>query len=96
MTLRTKGFRVGTRKKLSKHPRDRGKVSIRAFLRKYRVGEAVIITPEPAYNKGMPHKRYMGDHGKIVEVRGRAYMVQVKDGKSLKKVICSPIHLKRA
>jgi large subunit ribosomal protein L21e len=96
MTLRTKGFRVGTRRKLSKHPRDRGKVSIRRFLQKFKVGDAVIVAPEPAYHKGMPHKRYFGDRAKVVQQRGSAYVVQVRDGNKKKMLVCAPIHLKRA
>jgi large subunit ribosomal protein L21e len=95
MTYRTKGTRAGTRRKLSKNPRDRGKISINAFLQKYRIGEAVLIKPEPAYHKGMPYKRFFGHIGKVSEKRGKAYVVEVKDGGKTKYLICSPIHLKK-
>lgn len=95
MTLRTKGTRAGTRKKLSKSPRQHGKISINAFLQKFELGDAVLIKPEPAYHKGMPYKRFFGNQGRIVEKRGKAYIVEVKDGSKKKKLICSPIHLKR-
>jgi len=95
MTYRTKGTRVGTRKKLSKSSRNRGKISINAFLQKFEVGNAVLIKPEPAYHKGMPYKRFFGHQGKVLEKRGKAYIVEVKDGGKKKKLICSPIHLRR-
>jgi large subunit ribosomal protein L21e len=95
MTLRTKGTRVGTRRKLSKGPRERGKISIGFFLQKFNIGDAVIIKPEPAYHKGMPYKRFFGKYAKVVEKRGKSYLVEVSDGKAKKKLICSPIHLRR-
>lgn len=95
MTRRTKGTRVGTRRKLAKHPRDRGKISINAFLQKFKIGDAVIISPEPAYHKGMPYKRYFGRVAKVVEQRGKSYVVEVRDGGKIKQLICSPVHLKK-
>ena len=95
MTQRTKGTRVGTRRKLSKNPRERGKISIGAFLQTFQIGDAVLIKPEPAYHKGMPYKRFFGHHGKIKERRGKAYVVEVKDGGKKKRLICSPIHLRK-
>jgi len=95
MTHRTKGIRVGTRRKLSKGPRERGKISIGSFLQKFKIGDAVFIRPEPAYHKGMPYKRFFGKYAKVVEKRGKSYVVEVSDGNMKKKLICSPIHLKR-
>jgi large subunit ribosomal protein L21e len=95
MTRRTKGSRAGTRRKLSKGPRERGKVSINDFLQKFDIGNMVLIKPEPAYHKGMPYKRFFGKRAKVIEKRGKAYIVELKDGNKTKQLICSPIHLKR-
>lgn len=95
MVTRSHGFRVGTRKKLRKKVRERGKVKIRRALQEFKKDEIVVIDVEPSYHKGMPHKRFFGKHGRILGKRGKSYIVEVKDGNKLKKIICSPIHLKK-
>ncbi len=42
----------------------------------------------------MPHPRYHGRIGIVTERRGRAYVVDVQDGGSIKKVISRPDHLR--
>jgi large subunit ribosomal protein L21e len=96
MVTRSHGLRVGTRRKLKKKVREKGKVRIRAALQKFELNEKVIIDAEPAYHKGMPHRRFMGKHGTIVDRRGNSYIVQVRDGGKYKKIICAPIHLRKA
>jgi large subunit ribosomal protein L21e len=41
-----------------------------------------------------PHARYSGRMGKVIEKRGNSYVVEIKDGSKMKKIITSPIHLK--
>ena len=95
MVERSKGFRMGTRKKLRKKTRDKGRVKIRKTLQKFESGDKVIINVDSSYHKGMPHRRYFGKHGKIVEKRGDSYLVESKLGNKPKVIICSPIHLKK-
>ena len=96
MTTRSHGYRVGTRKSLKKRGRDKGRIKIKSFLQKFDVGDTVIVKAEPAYHKGMPFKRFFGKHGKVIEKRGKSYMIQVREGKKLKNVLCAPVHLKKA
>ncbi|MCD6576108.1 MAG: 50S ribosomal protein L21e [Nanoarchaeota archaeon] len=96
MVTRSHGFRVGTRRKLRKKVRERGKVKIGAALQEFDINEKVIIDVEPSYHKGMPHRRFIGKHGKIVEKKGKSYIVEVRDGGKYKKIICAPIHLRKA
>jgi len=95
MVKRSHGFRVGTRRKLSKHPRDRGKISLRNMFQKLEIGDKVVIKPEPAIHKGLPFSRFFNKEGKVVDKRGSAYLVQIKEGNRLKKVICNPVHIKK-
>ncbi len=95
MVERSKGYRVGTRKKLRKKVRDRGRIKIRKTLQNLEVDDSVIIDVDSSYHKGMPHKRFFGKHGKVIEKRGDAYLVELKLGNKPKKIICSPIHLKK-
>jgi large subunit ribosomal protein L21e len=42
----------------------------------------------------MPFKRFQGLSGKIIEKRGRAYLIEIKDGNKTKTVIANPEHMK--
>ena len=95
MVKRLYGFRKGTRQKLSKHFRDKGKISIRKFVQTFKVGDKVVLAAEPAYQKGMYLPRF---HGRVVEVsgtRGRCYIVDFKDQNKEKSIIVHPIHLRK-
>ena len=41
----------------------------------------------------MPHKRYHGRVGTIVEKRGRSYVVTVSQGNAIKEIITRPEHM---
>ncbi len=92
---RSKGFRSGTRHKLRKTPRERGKVPVTRFLQQFEIGEKVCIDIEPSVHKGMPHPRFQGRVGEVVGKRGRAYIVRIRDGDKKKLIIALPVHLKR-
>lgn len=89
----TGGYRRKTRHKLRKKPRDRGKISASRLFQEFKVGERVRISHEPAIHKGMPHPRYKNVVGTIVEKRGNAFVVDIKDGKKTKQLISNPVHL---
>ena len=95
MVVRSKGSRRGTRFKLKKNLRDKGKVSIRKLVQEFKKGERVKIFPEPSIQSGIPHKRFFGKDGVVVEKRGKAYVLEVEDGNMTKKVITLPVHLRR-
>jgi large subunit ribosomal protein L21e len=42
----------------------------------------------------MPHPRFKGKTGRIIEKRGKSYIVQILDGNKAKKLIARPEHLK--
>ena len=95
MVTRPHGFRNDTRKRLRKKVRERGKLSITKALMTYEIGDKVAIVVEPAYQKGLPHRRYFGNIGKVEGKRGNSYIIGVKIGNATKKIICPPIHLKK-
>ncbi len=90
----SKGFRARTRKVFSKHPRRRGLPPLSRLIREYHLGEKVAIVVDPSVHKGMPHRRFHGKIGTVVERRGRAYVIEVRDGGKIKKVIARPEHIK--
>ena len=91
MVQRSRGTSSGRTRQL----RGKGKVSVAKAVRTFKVGDKVIITPK-AIRSGMPHLRYANRHGKVIEKRGRGYMVEVADMKSRKTVIVGPVHLELA
>ena len=77
-----------------KKPREKGKFSFMRFFQKFQPGEAVAVVRELSQTFGYP-KRLQGKTGKIVEKRGSAYVVNIKDINKPKTYIIKPIHLKK-
>ena len=91
---RAKGYRSRTRKLFTKTARRKGLTSLGYLLHEYVEGEKVRIHVNPSVHKGMPHRRFHGKIGTILEKRGRAYVVMLRDGDLVKKVIALPDHIK--
>lgn len=79
------GERRNTRKKLSKKKRERGLSPISRAIQSFVAGERVHIHIDPSIHKGMPHQRFHGMTGEVKGERGRAYVVEVSDGKRQRK-----------
>lgn len=90
---RSRGWIRKRRDVLKKKPRDRGLLPLSKLLYEYKVGEKVVIRIEPSIHKGMPHPRYQGKVGVVQQRRGRAYVVDIKEGTTIKRLIARPEHL---
>lgn len=90
----SKGFRSRTRRLLRRKPREQGKTGLSRVLHEYKTGEKVVVKINPSVHQGMPHRRYQGKIGVIVNKRGRAYLVNVTQGQATKEIIVRPEHLK--
>jgi len=90
---KSKGFRAGTRRLLKKKPREKGKLRLSKLLYTYELGGRVVVGIDSSVQKGMPHRRYHGKVGTVIEKRGRSYVVSVTQGKALKQIIVRPEHL---
>ncbi len=88
MVKRSRGGLSGRTKNL----RSRRKLTVSDKVRQFKVGNPVLVSVKPRI-EGMPAPRYHGKYGKILEKQGSAYIVEVKDGKSKKRLVVSPIHL---
>ncbi|NTV23835.1 MAG: 50S ribosomal protein L21e [Nanoarchaeota archaeon] len=89
-------FKRGTRSKLSKSFKDKGKISIRKFFQEFQKGDRVTMQVEPSYGKGMYYPRFHGRTGLVLDQRGKCYGVLVKDGGKEKLLVVHPIHLTRS
>ncbi|RLI47427.1 50S ribosomal protein L21e [Candidatus Bathyarchaeota archaeon] len=93
MPGKSKGYRKKTRSLLRKKPRERGKVGLSKILHEYKSGQKVVVKINSSVHKGMPHRRYHGKIGVITNKKGRAYVVNVTQGKAVKEIIVRPEHL---
>jgi large subunit ribosomal protein L21e len=89
----SKGYYTGARRLLKKKPREKGKPKLGKLLIEYEVGSQVIIKMDSSTQKSLPHKRFHGKIGTVVEKRGRGYVVNVSKGDATKKIIVRSEHL---
>ena len=92
MVQKSRGQRAKTRHKMQtkRHatPND--------FLRAFEIGETVHVTLQPNIkSQGYSYIQFHGRTGKVVEKRGSAYIVQIRDGGMQKKLILEPVHLRK-
>jgi len=90
---KSKGYRSGTRRLFKKEPRERGKMKLSKLLYEYQPGTQVIVKIDSSVHKGMPHRRYHGRVGTIINKRGRSYVVSVSQGDAIREIIVRPEHL---
>ena len=89
-----RGMRHGTRSLYRKHFRERGLAPLGKLLIKYKLNDRVDVIPDPSIQKTLPHKRFYGKVGTIVELRGRAFMIEIMDGEKKKNIILKKEHLR--
>ncbi|MGB9841103.1 MAG: 50S ribosomal protein L21e [Candidatus Bathyarchaeales archaeon] len=89
----SKGYHTGARGLLKKKPREKGKPKLSKLLTKYEPGSKVIIKMDSSVQKGMPHRRFHGKIGTVIERRGRGYVVSVPNGDAMKEIIVRSEHL---
>jgi large subunit ribosomal protein L21e len=77
-----------------KAPRQKGKFSFTRFFQKFQPGDSVAVVRELSIPLGYS-KRIQGRTGKILEKRGSAYYIEIKDLHKPKRYLIKPIHLKR-
>lgn len=90
---KTHGTRRKSRYKLKKTVREKGLSPITRAVQEFSGGDIVNIDIDAGIQDGMPHPKFQGKTGKVVGQRGRAYIVEVKDGRLMKEVIVLPEHL---
>lgn len=90
---KSKGYRVRTRSLFKKEPRERGRIRLRKLLYEHQPGSRVVIMIDSSVQKGMPHRRYHGKVGTILDRRGRSYIVSVTQGNAVREIIIRPEHL---
>jgi len=77
-----------------KNIRERGKIKLSRFFRKFQEGDNVAVVREKAIQAPFP-QRLQGRTGKIQGKRGKVYEVKIKDQNKEKLYLIEPIHLKK-
>lgn len=90
---KTHGTRRKSRYKLKKTVREKGLSPVSRAIQEFIEGDIVNIDLDPGIQNGMPHPKFQGRTGKVVCRRGRAYLVEVRDGGLMKEIIILPEHL---
>ncbi|UCF45004.1 MAG: 50S ribosomal protein L21e [Candidatus Bathyarchaeota archaeon] len=89
----SKGYYRRARQLLKKKPREKGKPKLGKLLIEYALGSQVIIKMDSSVQKSLPHKRFHGKIGTVVEKRGRGYVISVAMGDAVKEIIIRSEHL---
>ncbi|MCC7574451.1 50S ribosomal protein L21e [Candidatus Woesearchaeota archaeon] len=89
------GVRRSKSSLLSKKNRKKGKVSLKAYLAEFNVGDKVALGYEPAVFEGTYCPRFVGKSGVVLAKRGSCYEVKIMDFKKEKMLIVHPVHLRK-
>lgn len=95
MVKRLGGMRRKSRYKLRKDIREKGKLSLRKYLQKFKLNDKVALIMEPRVHKGTFHLRFYGRTGIVTGQNGSCYTVKIMDGGKEKSLIVHPVHLRR-
>ncbi len=82
----------GSLSKSTKRSKKRKKLTVSDVSRKFKLGEKVLLRPTHVV-QGRPPARYRGKHGKIVEIRGGSYVIEIMDGGKKKHFITGSVHI---
>jgi large subunit ribosomal protein L21e len=93
MVTPSKGYRKRTRRKLAQKMRHKFKPE--QIMKEFKPREKVVIIADPAVHKGLPHPRFVGSIGYIIEQRGQSYIICVLNGDKEKTLTVSPHHIKK-
>lgn len=84
----------GPRRRTRAKFRGAKKFTVNRFLKTFEIGQKVALVVDSSSQKGMPFRRFHGLIGEVIEKRGSAFLVKIKDGGKVKTVIARPEHLK--
>jgi ribosomal protein L21E len=78
-----------------KRLREKGNFSFKNYFQKLDSGDSVAIVRDLTFQSSGFPKRMQGRTGKIVDSKGFAFIVEVKDYNLKKRYSVLPIHLKK-
>jgi large subunit ribosomal protein L21e len=95
MSQRSHGLFVGRTRQLARHHKP-SRLSITNLIKNFNLNDRVIII-QKGNMPNIPHPRYKGRVGTVIEKRGDAYVVEIATSKSKSvKIIVPQVHLEKA
>jgi large subunit ribosomal protein L21e len=91
MTKRSNGLFVGKTRHLARHHKP-SSLNISETIKGFEIGDKVAIVPKGNF-KNIPHPRYKGRIGTVMEKRGNSYVVELSMFNAKKKLVVPAIHL---
>ena len=79
MVKRIGSSRRKSRGKYKKTLREKGKTPITKYLKTFKVGEKVLLSIEPAVQKGVFSHKFHGKTGIISKKTGKSYEIQITE-----------------
>ena len=93
MTKRSAGLFVGRTRHLARHHKP-SQLAVGTYIKEFEIGEKAAIVPK-GNQPNIPHPRYRGKIGTVIEKRGEAYVVEVKVFNATRKLVVPVEHLER-
>jgi len=74
--------------------KEHGKLKLSLYFQEFKKGDKVALVRYRAVISNVP-ERMQGKTGTIAGMKGKCYIVNVKDGNAMKEYIVQPAHLKK-
>lgn len=88
MVRKSYGKMRGARKKIRS-----GDLPVSRYIDEFKPGDNISVRLHSSFK--LLHPKFQGVSGKIVEKRGNAYRVRIKNKKAYKEIFVKPEHLKK-
>lgn len=88
MVARSHGLFMGRTRHLARHHKP-SKLGLTKLIKNFKVGDTAAIVPKGSFSD-IPHPRYRGKMGKIIEKRGDSYVIRIHVSKSTTRDIVVP------
>ncbi|MCL4399412.1 hypothetical protein M1293_02820 [Candidatus Parvarchaeota archaeon] len=95
MSITGNGLHHRSRRRLKRRKQEKGSIDIRKEMQTFSPGDTVVVSPSPYRQRNIPHRSFFGLNGKIIEKRGRAYVVEINKGSSKRRIDLMPVHLEK-
>ncbi|MCL4403206.1 MAG: hypothetical protein M1500_03845 [Candidatus Marsarchaeota archaeon] len=93
MSNNSKGQFSGRTRNIARHFKP-SKLSVNHHIKSFEIGDTVAIVPK-SNNRDAPHPRYRGRVGKIIDRRGMAYVVEIRQFRTVKELVIPALHLEK-
>ncbi len=94
MSQRSHGLFIGRTRNLARHNKP-STLSITNLIKRFKIGDKVVIQQKSNF-RNIPHPRYKGRVGTVIEKRGDSYVVELAVSKSInRKIIVPQMHLEK-